>query len=301
MYEASGSGDPDLRMMCIMVSEDNPTIRLSLQQAVQRLQAVSERPRLEAEILLAYHLNKDRTWLMTHDDMVVEDAAGYEALVDRRAEHEPIEYITGRVSFYDIELFIAPGALIPRPETEILVEKAAELIRKNALKQIAEIGVGSGAVSVVLARIFPDLQIVASDVSEDALAIAQHNIEAFGLTDRITLYHSSLLEGIDTPIEMIVSNPPYIAREVLLEPNVQDFEPHTALFADGEGDALLKEIICLGAKKNIRHIACEMGYDQRESISAFVKELGVYSVEFYTDLAGLDRGFVLSEEVGSRK
>jgi len=272
------------------------TISAMLTPATQTLRHTSDRPRLEAEILMAHHLGRDRTWLMTHDDVIVEDAAGYEALVNRRAGHEPIEYITGRVSFYDIELFIAPGALIPRPETEILVEKAAEVIRANGLWQIAEIGVGSGAVSIVLARMFPDLRIVASDISPDALAIAQRNIEAFGLTDRIRLHHTSLLEGVDEPIEMIISNPPYIARDVVLEPNVQDFEPHTALFADGEGDALLKEIIRLGARRGIAHIACEMGYDQRESISAFVKELGVYSVEFYTDLAGLDRGFVLNEK-----
>jgi len=285
--------------MCIMVSEDKPTIRLSLQQAVQRLQTVSDRPRLEAEILLAHHLGKDRTWLMTHDDVLVVDAVGYEALIARRALHEPIEYITGRVSFYDIELWIAPGALIPRPETEILVEKAAELIRANGLRQIAEIGIGSGAVSIVLARIFPDLRIVASDISPDALAIAQRNIDAFGLRDQIRLHHTSLLERIDEPVEMIISNPPYIARDVVLEPNVQDFEPHTALFADGEGDTLLKEIIRLGARRGIAHIACEMGYDQRESISAFVKELGVYSVEFYTDLAGLNRGFVCQLEMSN--
>jgi len=233
---------------------------------------------------------------MTHDNREVEDAEGYEALVFRRAKHEPIEYITGRVSFYDIELFVASGVLIPRPETEILVEKAAEVIRANGLRQIAEIGIGSGAVSIVLARMFPDLQIVASDISQDALDIAQHNIEAFGLSDRIVLCHTSLLDGIDAPVEMIVSNPPYIARDAVLEANVQDYEPHTALFADGEGDALLKEIVRLGARRGVGHIACEMGYDQREIISAFVKELGVYSVKFYNDLAGLDRGFVLNKE-----
>jgi len=272
------------------------TIYTLLTQATQTLRHTSDRPRLEAEILLAYHLDKDRTWLMTHDDVTVEDTAGYEALINRRAAQEPIEYITGRVSFYDIELFIAPGALIPRPETEILVEKAAEVIRANGLRKIAEIGIGSGAVSIVLARMFPNLQIVASDISPDALAIAQRNIEAFGLADRIRLSHTSLLDGVDAPIEMIVSNPPYIARNVVLEANVQDYEPHTALFADGEGDALLKEIVRLGARRGVGHIACEMGYDQREIISAFVKELGVYSVKFYTDLAGLDRGFVLNKE-----
>lgn len=269
------------------------TLTQALSTAQTQLSETTERPRLEAELLLAYHLGVGRMYLFTHSEETLKDVAGYEVLVARRAEHEPIEYITGRVSFYDIELFIAPGALIPRPETEILVEKAAEIIRQNDLQLVAEIGVGSGAVSIVLARMFPRLRIVASDISEEALAIAKKNIKAFGLVDRIELRHASLLEGIEEPIEMIVSNPPYIARDVELEPNVQNYEPHTALFADGEGDALLQEIISLSAERRVRYVACEMGYDQREKISAFVKELGVYSVEFYVDLAGLDRGFVL--------
>ncbi len=271
------------------------TLTQALITAQPQLSKTVERPRLEVELLLAYYLGVDRMYLFTHGDEVLGDAVGYEALVARRAKHEPLEYITGRVSFYDIELFIAPGALIPRPETEILVEKTADIIRQNRLKQIAEIGIGSGAVSIVLARMFPQLRIVASDISEEALAIARKNIKAFGLADRIALHHTSLLDGIEAPIEMIVSNPPYIARDVELEPNVQDFEPHTALFADGEGDALLKKIISLSAERGVWYVACEMGYDQRERISAFVKELGVYSVDFYTDLAGLDRGFVLEE------
>ncbi len=269
------------------------TLTQALTTAQKQLTGIVERPRFEAELLLAYHLGVDRMYLLTHSEETLPDRSGFEALVSRRAEHEPIEYITGRVSFYDIELFIAPGALIPRPETEILVEKAAKVIRREGLKQIAEIGIGSGAVSIVLARMFPQLRIVASDISGEALVIARQNIETFGLIDRIELRHTSLLDGIEASIEMIVSNPPYIARGVELDPNVQDFEPHTALFADGAGDDLLRKIITLSAERRIRHVACEMGYDQRERISAFVKELGVYSVDFYTDLAGLDRGFVL--------
>ncbi len=270
------------------------TLTQALSTAQAQLSKTVERPRLEAELLLAYHLGVDRMYLFTHGDEVLGDAVGYEALVARRAEHEPLEYITGRVSFYDIELFIAPGALIPRPETEILLEKAADVIRRNGLTQIAEIGIGSGAVSIVLARMFPGVRIVASDISKEALSIARKNITAFGLHDRIVLHHTSLLDGIEGSIEMIVSNPPYIARDVALAPNVQDYEPHTALFADGAGgDGLLREIVSLSAARGIGHVVCEMGYDQRERISAFVKELEVYSVDFYTDLAGLDRGFVL--------
>jgi len=269
------------------------TLHQTLQTTTERLKHVTDRPRLEAEILLASSLNVDRSFLLLHADEELKDTKGFEAWIERRANHEPVEYITGRVSFYDIELYIAPGALIPRPETEILVEKAAEVIRAQGLTRIAEIGVGSGAVSVVLARMFPRLRIVASDISEDALAVARRNVDSFGLEDRIALRHMSLLDGIEESVQMIVSNPPYVARDAELAPNVVDYEPHTALFAEEQGDALLREIIALAADRGIGYVACEMGYDQRERISAFVKQLGVYSVDFYTDLADLDRGFVL--------
>jgi release factor glutamine methyltransferase len=199
------------------------------------------------------------------------------------------------VSFYDIELAVAPGALIPRPETEILVDKAAEIIRREGYTRIAEIGVGSVAVSVVLSRMFPALRIVATDISQDALAVARRNVEAFGLGDRIALRQTSLLDGVEEAVEMIVSNPPYVAPSEELAPNVHDYEPHTALYADEEGMSLLCEIIALAHMRGVGYLACEMGYDQREAVSACVKDIGVYSPEalqFYRDLAGHDRGFV---------
>jgi len=270
------------------------TIHQALQTATEHLKPITDRPRLETEILLASLLEVERTYLLLHADEELTDVAKFEMWIERRIAYEPIEYITRRVSFYDMELYIASGALIPRPETEILVDKTATVIRAHGLTHIAEIGVGSGAVSIMLARMFPHLQIVASDISKDALSIAQHNIENFGLEGRITLRHTSLLNGIAEPIQMIVSNPPYIAPDADLAPNVVEYEPHTALFATDQGDALLRQIITLAADRAIAHVACEMGYDQRDRISTFVKKHGVYSAEFYTDLAGLDRGFVLS-------
>jgi len=269
------------------------TLKEALSQAKEQLRYACERPLFEAELLLAYHLDKARIWLKMYEDSMLEDVAGYEALVARRAAHEPMEYITGRVSFYDIELSIAPGALIPRPETELLVDQAAKIIETEQITSIAEIGIGSGAISIVLARQFPQLQIAASDISAEALEIARSNIEAFGLASRIDLRETSLLDGIETEVEMIVSNPPYIAKHTPLAPNVAEYEPHTALYSQEQGDELLKEIILLARERGVKYLACEMGYDQREPIAAFVKELGEYQIDFYTDLAGLDRGFVI--------
>ena len=269
------------------------TIRQALQWAKVQLKYACERPLFEAELLLAHHLGQARTYLILHEEEILKDACDYEVLVARRVAHEPMEYITGRVSFYDMELSITAGALIPRPETELLVEESAQIIRQEGLTRIVEIGIGSGAISIALARLFPRLQIVASDISREALAVAGDNVAAFGLEGQITLRETSLLEGIETPLEMIVSNPPYIARHTPLAPNVAAYEPHTALYSEEQGDELLKKIILLARERGVRYLACEMGYDQKQSISEFVKGMGDYSISFYRDLAGLDRGFIL--------
>jgi len=168
-------------------------------------------------------------------------------LVNRRAAHEPYEYIVGSASFYDIHLTVEPGVLIPRPETEILIDLTAEIIEKNKIKSIAEIGVGTGAISIILARKF------------------------------------------DEDIELLVSNPPYIAEDFLLKSNVIDYEPKEALFGGRAGDELLKQIILDVKERGIKYLACEMGYDQKEPIASFVNKLGVKSIKFYKDLAGFDK------------
>jgi len=125
----------------------------------EQLKPKLDRARFESEQLLAYHLRVNRIYLLTHGDEVLEDFEGFSDLVARRANDEPFEYITSKVSFYDIELEVEHGVLIPRPETEILIDKVVEIIEKNNITTIAEIGVGSGAISIVLARKFPNLQL----------------------------------------------------------------------------------------------------------------------------------------------
>jgi len=269
------------------------TIRQTLLEAKERLRYVCERPLFEAEILLAHHLRKDRIYLKMHDDEQMRDQAGFEALIARRAAHEPMEYITRRVSFYDMELYIAPGALIPRPETEILVERAASLVKKSGFVSVAEIGVGSGAISAALARKFPQLHIAATDISTEALGIARRNIETFDLQERVMLHHTSLLDGVEGEFEMIVSNPPYISTHTLLAPNVAEYEPAEALYGGENGDEILRQIIRLAAEREVRYLLCEMGYDQKKSIESFADLSGAVEVEFYKDYAGLDRGFII--------
>lgn len=269
------------------------TNKEALAWATTQLKDVCERPQYEAELLLAHHLKKDRMYLITHDRDELEDQTGYEALIARRAKHEPYEYIVGEASFYDIHLAVQEGVLIPRPETEILIDLVAKIIEEEGITKIAEIGVGTGAISIVLARKFPQLNIIAIDISDTPLKVAKQNIDTFDLNDQITLRKSNLIDEVTEPLELVVSNPPYIAEDFILESNVVDYEPKEALFGGRVGDELLKQIILDVKARGIPYLACEMGYDQKEPLEAFVKDLGVKYVKFYKDLAGFDRGFII--------
>jgi len=269
------------------------TIKETLLWARRELKESCERPQYEAELLLAYHLKKDRMYLITHDADVVENIDLFKETVARRKANEPYEYIVGSASFYDIHLAVEEGVLIPRPETEILIDLTAKIIEEKSIRHIAEIGVGTGAISIVLARKFLELKIVATDICEAPLRVAQKNIDTFGLNDQITLRQSNLIDEVDEPIELLVSNPPYIAEDFILNSNVVDYEPKEALFGGRVGDELLKQIILDAKERKIPYLACEMGYDQKEPLTSFVKEIGVESIQFYKDLAGFDRGFVI--------
>jgi release factor glutamine methyltransferase len=269
------------------------TITQTLKQAKTKLSKSCERPQFEAELLLSYHLKKERIYLMTHEYDEVCDLEGFNVLIERRANNEPYEYIVQSASFYDIDLFVEKGVLIPRPETEILIDLVANIIEKEEIREIAEIGVGSGAISIVLARKFPHLHSVATDICDMPIEVAGKNISHFGLQKQITLRKSNLIDEVSEGIELVVSNPPYIAEDFLLASNVVDYEPKEALFGGRVGDELLKQIIVDVKARGIKYLACEMGYDQKKPIADFVNELELEYIEFYKDLAGFDRGFVI--------
>jgi len=274
------------------------TIKEGLSWAREELKEACERPAFEAELLLAYHLEQDRTYLMIHDMDSLPDVEKFQKLIQRRAANEPYEYIVGSASFYDIHLEVEEGVLIPRPETEILIDLVAEIIEKENITRIAEIGVGSGAISVVLARKFPQLQIIATDICDTPLKVAGKNIETFGLSKQIELRKSNLIDEVPETLELVVSNPPYIAEDFLLESNVIDYEPKEALFGGRAGDELLKQIILDVKDRGIKYLACEMGYDQKEPLQEFVNEIGVEYIKFYKDLAEFDRGFIIKFNEG---
>ncbi len=211
--------------------------------------------------------------------------------ISRLNDGYPLEYITKKASFYGMDFFIDKGALIPRPETELLVDKATQLIARHKIQKIYEIGVGSGIIAITLCLLNPRIQITATDISPTALTIAQKNIALKSALDstlksRIRLIHADLLQGTDfTPKDsLIISNPPYIAEDYALPKNVA-FEPKIALFGGKKGDEILQKIIALNAD----FLCCEIGHNQ----GYLADFLGAYkSVEFYRDYAGFTRGFV---------
>lgn len=252
-----------------------------------------ERASREAQLLLMYHLGVDELWLLTHQEDEVKESEKLLEWVGRRAKNEPLEYITQRVSFYSEEFFIAHGALIPRPETELLIDEVLKNIEdKSAPLTIAEVGVGSGIISIMLAKFLPNARFIAVDISKDAIAIAQKNIQKFGLSNRIELREGSLLEPVTEQIDYLVSNPPYIANAAPLESNLS-YEPQNALFGGEEGDEIIKELLDELLKREINFFSCEMGYDQKDKIRNYLKKTSIKSLSFYKDYSDFDRGFTL--------
>ncbi|MDE7255884.1 MAG: peptide chain release factor N(5)-glutamine methyltransferase [Helicobacter sp.] len=271
----------------------SPTIASALQDAAAMLAPHFERPRLESEILLCFVLGVPRTFLHAHDDMRLDSQSlqRFGALVARRKENEPIEYLTQRVSFYNHTFYIAQGALIPRPESELLVDAVADLIRAHSIEHVVEVGVGSGALLCSLALLFPAVRFEGGDVSEQALAIARKNLARFGLDSRVPLRHCAFLCGFAPPIMLAYANLPYIAEGYPLESPLA-FEPREALFGGSRGDEILLAFLEEARAKNVRFVACEMGHDQKPSMESALKRLCARNVRFYRDYAGHWRGFV---------
>jgi len=247
----------------------------------------------EAQLLLMEYLKVDELWLITNQNTEIEYSSVLESWVQRRSINEPFEYIVNKVSFYSEEFYIAEGALIPRPETEILIDKVLENIDDiNAPINFVEVGVGSGIISIMLAKKLRNAKFIAIDISKDALEIAKINIKKFALEERIELRQGSLLEPITEKIDYLVSNPPYIEDGVSLEKNL-DYEPQNALFGGTIGDEIIKKLLDEVLRRDIKFFSCEMGYDQKDKITDYLKNIQNKQLNFYKDLSGFDRGFTI--------
>ena len=264
-----------------------------LKDITKQLEPYIERAGREAQLLLMFHLKKDEIWLITHSESEVDNLSLLFNMVERRKKDEPFEYITNSVSFYSEEFYIREGALIPRPETEILIDEVLKRVENRDEKiRFVEVGVGSGIISIILALKLKNATFIAVDISQDALDIAKINIAKFGVEDRIELRLGSLLEPITEEIDYLVSNPPYIAEDEQLEANLS-YEPQNALFGGRVGDELIQKLLDEVLKRKINFFTCEMGYDQKDKITTYLNDTKRNTLEFYKDWSGFDRGFTL--------
>ncbi len=243
-------------------------------------------------MLLSYFLKKDTVWIMTHEDEDVDIPQEFFGALKKREEFYPLEYITKSTQFYSKDFYTDDRVLIPRPESEILVDKAILTCKEFDFPKVAEIGTGSGILSITLALMVEKIKITATDISKDALEVAKINAEKHKIDSKITFVHTNLLDGIDEKPDILISNPPYIKRDESLDKNLS-YEPDLALFGGEEGDELLKKIIDITIKRDIKYLICEMGYDQKEKIERYCSDFYNVKLEFYKDLAGFDRGFIL--------
>jgi len=261
-----------------------------------------EEPRLSAELLLAKALCCKRIELYTRFEMVPPDAqrAAFRELVQAAARHEPIAYLVGVKEFYSLEFVVSPAVLIPRPETELLVERALSWCAAHPGERIEllDVGTGSGCIAIAIARRVAALHVVASDISEAALAVAAENARRHGVQDRIRLVQADMLalpaEAIPPDgFDIIVSNPPYIAEPDAdsLPDNVRRYEPAAALFAGSDGLSRIRAI-ARGAGRLLRPggmMAIEIGASQAEAASILFAEAGLPTPQRHRDAAGIER------------
>jgi release factor glutamine methyltransferase len=274
-------------------------LRQALTSAVAQLAAD---PHLEttatrdAELLLLHILQVPRTILIAHADreFTLHQQALYENNLARRLQHEPIQYITGQQEFYGLTLKVTPAVLIPRPETEHLVEAILNLLPAGKPQKIVDIGTGSGAIAIALAVHLPHAEITALDISIEALTVAAANAHEHNVTDRIRFLHSDLLSALDHEAETfdaIVSNPPYVpeADRDTLHPQVRDHEPAAALFAGKTGLDIYRRLIpqAYNALKPNGLLALEIGHGQQDAIASLLQPW--HNVSFINDLQEIPR------------
>jgi release factor glutamine methyltransferase len=264
----------------------------ALQAARVRLSATSRDPRRDAEVLLAHLLGWDQAALLTHPERLLSptEAVQFESFVTRRAACEPMQYILGAQEFFGLLFEVSPAVLIPRPETEHLVEAVLAHVGREANVHIVDVGTGSGAIAVALARALPRSQVTAVDISLAALEVARRNAERHGVLERLTLLQSDLLAVVDgVDFDLVVSNPPYVADGDVLEPQVFQYEPHSALYAGPTGLEVYERLIPQACKVLKPHgwLILEIGFGQQVAIHALLDEW--HAVEFVNDLQGIPR------------
>ncbi len=281
------------------------TLRDFLQYGESQLSAGPhpERARQDAETLLMHLIDKNKAWLMAHanEDFAGCSAIRYAGLLERRVKGEPIQYITGEVEFYRMPFRVTRDVLIPRPETELLVEKISGLGVHFCKPRLVDVGTGSGAIAIAFAHDWSHAAVTAIDLSPSALEVARSNAEKLGFADCIRFLQGDLLAPVaNEQFDIIVSNPPYVpaADRDSLAVEVRDHEPSLALFAGNDGLDIYHRLIpqAFGTLAPGGFIALEIGYGQQAAVQLSLASTGFTNIEFTPDLQGIPRIAVAQRE-----
>ena len=296
-YNGAGRGERTAKRM------NRWTIRSVIAAAEQRLAGGphADRARRDAEglMLLTLRVNAptiNKAWLIAHEDEAVspETVVAFERAVARRLAGEPMQHLAGEAEFYGLPFNVSRDVLIPRPETEHLVDKVVELAKQFRRPRIVDVGTGSGAIAVALAHALPEAEIYATDLSESALAVGRRNAGRNGVNDRVRFLGGDLLAPVaGQRFHIVVSNPPYVPERdrPSLSVEVRDFEPALALFAGDDGLDVYRRLIpaALGALSRGGYVALEIGYGQSDAVKSLMVKVGFTGIDFAADLQGIPR------------
>jgi release factor glutamine methyltransferase len=277
--------------------------------AIRLREADVDSPRLCAEMLMAHLLECDRVALhrCSRDEVSADDAARFEALLARRAAREPVQHIVCRTEFWSLDVLCDSSALVPRPETEVLVEAALGVLKSNSAPAIADIGTGTGCIVIALAKELPRARLFASDISRDALALAARNLEAHGLTRRVQLIKGDLAEpflrlGLAGRFDAIVCNPPYVAEsdKPTLQPEVRDYEPEIALYGGANGLQVIARLLAETGPllKPAGYLIIEIAQGQAHAVRELAENstAGWRVIRIIADPAGIERVLLIQKE-----
>ena len=267
----------------------------ALADAARQLEPTSDTARLDAELLMAeaFHIDRDKLILAPPDRKVPER---FWAMIDRRKAGEPVAYITGRRAFWNIELHVGPGVLVPRPDSEVLIASAIEHFEGGAgPKRILDLGTGPGTLLLAALDVWPEARGVGVDVSRQALTYAAANSRRLGFEARVKWLQGNWADGLAETFDLVLCNPPYVADGAELGPGVREFEPDEALFAGKQGldayRALAPQLPRLLEKGGLA--AIEIGFDQAEAVTRLLARDGL-NARVATDLAGRPRALLLT-------
>jgi release factor glutamine methyltransferase len=265
------------------------------------IQAGVDSPRLDSELLMAFVLDCDRVALYAHSErqLATDESARYAAVVAERSARRPLQYIIGSCEFFSERFHVAPDVLIPRPETEVLVEHAIALLHGRTAPRVVDIGTGSGIIAICIAKHVPSAEIVATDISAAALGVARQNAALHRVEGRMMFLEGDLFEplrlrGLGPGFDIIASNPPYVSAEDLpmLQPEVRLYEPHEALVSGGGTLDVIRRVVAESPQwlDMGGHLLMEIGLGQMDAVSGLLSAEGKYEgVHFLNDLSRIPR------------